>query len=71
MKWLHMVAFLLLFVGGINWGLIGLFHFNLVMYVLGRWPMVESLVYILVGIASVFIIITHKTDCKICGKMMK
>ena len=62
-----MVAFVLLVVGGLNWGLIGLFHYNLVMSLLGSWPMVESLVYILVGISALYILFTHKGDCKICG----
>jgi len=50
MKYLHMVAFLLLVVGGLNWGLVGLFNFNLVTMLLGSMPMVERVVYILVGL---------------------
>lgn len=66
MKWLHMVAFILLFVGGLNWGLVGLFDFNLVMVVLGT-GMLAKFVYILVGLSAVYIVVTHKSDCKICG----
>lgn len=71
MKWLHIIAMLLLFVGGLNWGLVGLFNFNLVTYLLGSWPMAENLTYILVGLATVYILLTHKMDCKVCAKMMK
>ena len=67
MKWLHIIAYLLLFVGGLNWGLVGLFNFNLVMTLFSSWPAVESLIYILVGVATVYIIVTHKTDCKVCS----
>ena len=67
MKALHMVAFLLLFVGGLNWGLVGLFNFNLVTFLLGNWPMVERVVYILVGLSAVYIMVGHKKDCKICS----
>lgn len=67
MKWLHFVAFTLLVVGGLNWGLVGLFHYNLVMSLLGAWPMVETLVYVLVGLSTVYVLFTHKGDCKICG----
>lgn len=68
MKALHMVAFTLLVVGGLNWGLVALFNFNLVNTVLGAWPTVETLVYILVGVSAVYIAATHMQDCKACGK---
>lgn len=71
MKVLHMIAYILLFIGGLNWGLIGLFHWNLVMMLFGAWPMLESLIYILVGVSTVYLIFTHKADCKVCGMKMK
>ncbi len=69
MKMLHMGAFVLLVVGGLNWGLVGLFNFNLVNMLLGAWPMVERVVYIVVGLSTVYIAATHMKDCKTC--MMK
>jgi len=66
MKTLHMVAFTLLIVGGLNWGLWALFNFNLVNTVLGAWPTVEKLVYVLVGVSAVVIGATHMNDCKSC-----
>ncbi len=67
-KALHMVAFILAMVGAVNWGLVGLFGFNLVTTLVGSWPTVERVVYILVGVSAVWIFITHKADCKICSK---
>ena len=72
MKNLHMAAFVLLLVGGVNWGLIGLGGFlgsnwNVVGLILGSWPVVEWLVYLLVGLAAVHEIVTHKKNCKECG----
>jgi len=69
MKWLHIVAFILLVVGGLNWGLVGLFNFNLVSALFGSVPMLEQVVYILVGVSAVVVVVTHKGDCKICSKM--
>ncbi len=48
---------LLVVIGGINWGLVGLGGFldmnlNVVNLLLGAWPMVEWIVYLLVGIAT-------------------
>ena len=67
MKALHMVIFILVVVGALNWGLVGALDFNLVNMLLGAWPMVEKLVYILVGLSAVYLLVTHKSDCKICS----
>lgn len=60
MKWVELVATLLVVVGAVNWGLIGLGGFmnanwNLVNMLLGAWPQVEWVVYILVGVAGVWL----------------
>ncbi len=68
MKALHMLAFILLFVGGLNWGLIALFNLNLVNSILGSAPSIEKIVYILVGASAVYIMATHMSDCKVCAK---
>ena len=68
MKVLHMVAFLLAMVGGINWGLVGLLKWNLVEMVFGMDTGLTMLVYVLVGVSAVYILVTHKNDCKICSK---
>ncbi|MBI4091818.1 MAG: DUF378 domain-containing protein [Candidatus Levybacteria bacterium] len=68
MKALHITAYTLLWIGGLNWGLVGLFDFNLVNSLLGTAPVIEKLVYILVGVATVYVIATHMNDCKVCGK---
>ena len=68
MKALHMVAFTLLVVGGLNWGLWALFGLNLVNAVVGSMPTVEKLVYVLVGVSAVYIAATHMGDCKACSK---
>lgn len=68
MKLLHVVAYTLLFIGGLNWGLWGLLNINLVSMVLGAMPGLEKIVYILVGLSTVYIVATHMNDCKVCGK---
>ena len=72
MKALHMIAFILLAIGGLNWGLVGLGGFagsdwNVVHMVLGSWQTVEWAVYVLVGISAVWLLIGHKKDCKVCS----
>lgn len=53
-----------MFVGAINWGLVGLFDYNLVNAILGGWAGVERVVYVLVGLAGLAMLGTHK--CKMC-----
>lgn len=66
MKAVHMVAYVLLWVGGLNWGLVGLFGFDLVQVLLGGVPALANLVYILVGVSAVFSAATHMGECKVC-----
>jgi uncharacterized protein len=54
-SWISMA---LVTVGALNWGLVGLFNFNLVNALFGSIPIVESAVYILVGIAALGMIYT-------------
>lgn len=65
MKKLHMITFILLVVGGLNWGLDAL-GYNLVTMLLGNWPMAEKVVYLLVGASAVVELITHKKNCSMC-----
>lgn len=71
MKMLHVIAFLLVVIGALNWGLVGLFNLNLVATVLGSVAGLEKLVYVLVGASAVYILVTHKDDCKACGVKSK
>ena len=64
MKAIHVIAFILVVVGAINWGLVGLFNWNLVEAILGGWLL--KLVYILVGVSGLVLVFTHKKDCKCC-----
>jgi uncharacterized protein len=68
MKLVHMVAFLLLVVGGLNWGLVGLLNLNVVEMIFGSMPVVVMVVYVLVGLSADYIAATHMSDCKVCSK---
>jgi uncharacterized protein len=63
MKALHMIAWILVIIGGLNWLLIGLFNFNVVMY-LG--DLLARIVYVLVGLSALYELFTHKANCKMC-----
>jgi hypothetical protein len=57
LNWLDIIAFVLVIVGGLNWGLVGLFDFDLVAQLFGVVPVVAKIVYDLVGLAAVYLAI--------------
>jgi uncharacterized membrane protein YuzA (DUF378 family) len=58
MKTLDVIAVVLLVVGGLNWGLVGVAHFDLVAAIFGMkfgsTSMLSALVYTLVGLAAIY-----------------
>lgn len=64
---LHMVTFILLIIGGLNWLLYAL-GYNLVGMVFGGFlnGMLEDLIYILVGLSAIYEAATHKKNCRMC-----
>lgn len=69
MKGLHTIAYLLLFIGGLNWGLKGAFGWELGDNLLGGMDTgIARVIYVLVGLSAIYILATHKKDCKGCVK---
>lgn len=56
MKVLNTLVLILLIVGGLNWGLIALFNFDLVAWLFGTMTMLSRIVYGLVGISALWAI---------------
>ena len=56
MKIIDKIALLLVIIGAINWGLIGIFNFNLVTTLFGDMTIISRIVYILVGISGLWVI---------------
>ena len=75
MKGLHSIAFILVVIGGLNWGLVGLGNllgntadsWNVVRMLLGQWATVEGIVYVLVGLSAILLAVGHKQDCRTCS----
>ncbi|MBE0432995.1 DUF378 domain-containing protein [candidate division WOR-3 bacterium] len=53
---LDWIARILVIVGGLNWGLVGLFRFDLVAAIFGGMSIIARIVYVLVGVAAVYMI---------------
>ena len=54
MKKLDALAAALVLIGGLNWGLVGLFNFDLVAALLGSGSMLARIVYGLVGLSALW-----------------
>ncbi len=54
MSSLQMGSWVLITIGALNWGLVGLLNVNLVEALLGGWPALVQIVYIVVGLAAVY-----------------
>ncbi len=68
MKWLHKITFLLLVIGGLNWGALALFGWEIGELFGGMDMAASKAIYILVGLAAVYEAVRHIGMCKECGK---
>ena len=54
-KILDLIAMILVVIGAVNWGLIGIANINLVTLLLGTIPILVQIVYVVVGIAGLYV----------------
>ena len=59
MDWMTKIAMILMIIGGLNWGLIGLFNFDLVALLFGQMSVLSRIIYTLVGIAAVWVLLGY------------
>lgn len=51
------ICIVLLVIGGLNWGLVGIFNFNLVDFLFGSASIFTRITYIVVGLAALYVAI--------------
>lgn len=56
LKALDWIALILIVVGGLNWGLVGAFKFDLVAAIFGELSAISRIVYILVGLSAIYML---------------
>jgi uncharacterized membrane protein YuzA (DUF378 family) len=61
---LDWIALILVVVGGLNWGLVGIFGFNLVDWIFASIYIVARIVYILVAVAAIYMVIIAAMLCR-------
>jgi uncharacterized membrane protein YuzA (DUF378 family) len=61
MKSIDVLIAVLLVVGGLNWGLVGLFNFDLVATLLGQMSALSRIVYAVVGMSAIYYLLAWKS----------
>lgn len=54
MKIIDKIALVLIIIGAINWGLVGIFNFNLVSAIFGDMTVITRIIYGLVGVSGIW-----------------
>lgn len=58
---LYWISLLLVIIGGLNWGLIGFFDYNLVEAIFGIDSALSNIIYDLVGISALYLAVASTT----------
>jgi uncharacterized membrane protein YuzA (DUF378 family) len=67
MKTLDILIYALLIIGGLNWGLVGMFNFDLVAAIFGDMSGLSRIVYTVVGLAAIYDLVWLKNIWKRWG----
>ena len=57
---LRIIAYILVIIGAINWGLVGIFGYDLVASIFGDMSLISRIVYGLVGVSAIVLLITNR-----------
>ena len=57
---LKIISYVLVIIGAINWGLIGIFNFDLVATIFGDMSLFTRIIYILVGISALILLFVNR-----------
>lgn len=55
-KCLDITALTIAIIGAVNWGLIGLFKFDLVAFIFGDMSLLSRIIYVLVGLCGLYLL---------------
>ena len=56
---LKIIAYVLVIIGALNWGLVGFFEFDLVSYIFSEMSLASRIVYGLVGISAILLLVLN------------
>ncbi len=59
---LRIIAYILVIIGALNWGLVGFFNIDLVSMLFGEMTLVSRIVYSLIGISAIIYLLLSYRD---------
>lgn len=66
---MHLVAFTLLVIGGVNWGLLALTGWDISQVLGGMDSLLARSFFVLIGLSALYAVLTHMKSCKTCQAM--
>jgi uncharacterized membrane protein YuzA (DUF378 family) len=66
MKYVHIGAFVLAFLGAVNWGLLAVTGWEIGMLFGGMDAALSKIIYILSALSAVYLLLEHKKTCRLC-----
>jgi uncharacterized membrane protein YuzA (DUF378 family) len=60
MKTFDLITFVLVIIGGLNWGLLGIFSFDLITFIFGDISPLNRVIYILIGLSALYYAIAFR-----------
>ena len=60
MKTFDLITFILVVIGGLNWGLFGIFSFDLITFIFGDKSLLTRVIYILIGLSALYYAIAFR-----------
>ena len=66
MKTRHIITAIFLIIGGLNWGLVGAFNFDIVAAIFGAGELITRIIYIIIGLAAIYKIFCLQKMHEIC-----
>lgn len=61
MRSINLIAGILVLVGAINWGIIGVFHYNVIGFLFGESTPVTRALYVLVGLSALWQLVRYRS----------
>ena len=67
---MHKLALILVVVGGLNWLLLGVLQWEVGSLFGGSSAAISRVIYVVIGLAALYELFTHKKNCKSCESKM-
>ena len=68
---MHKTAFILIVIGGLNWGVLAITGWEIGQIFGGMDAVVSKIIYIIIGLAALLQLFTHKHNCRKCAEGAK